>query len=122
MILHFKVVWALARPSTEQIRYKSVQTRGVSSLFVFCLWRNILFAIFQIYGYIPVDTMFSYNNCRGRTKDSSQSSSMRPDISSGPLDLVGLIARKRDKSSPSVISTTLKRALVKKEKGARHWS
>ena len=62
---------------------------------------------------IPVDTMFSNSNFRGRTKDSSQNSSMRPDISSGPLDLVGLIARKRDKSSPSEILTTLKRALVK---------
>ena len=39
LILNFKVVWALARPSAEHIRYKSVQTRGVSSLF-FCLWWN----------------------------------------------------------------------------------
>ena len=37
LILHFKVVWALARPSTEHIRYKSVQTREVSSLFFLCL-------------------------------------------------------------------------------------
>ena len=60
-----------------------------------------------------MDEIFSNNNFRGCTKDTSQNSSMRPGISSGPLDLVGLTARKRDKSSPSVILTTLKRVLVK---------
>ena len=34
---------------------------------------------------------------------------MRPDISSGPLDLVGSIARIRDKSSPSSMFTMLRR-------------
>ena len=70
-------------------------------------------ACFQIWGYIPVETIFVKISFKGSIMDSSHIDNILADTSSGPLLLFLLIPRIRERISSLVIGIDLNRCSVR---------